>query len=251
MMKKATLIAIGLTLCGPFVFAQSVKITTVQATRATKTIEHNFVKSTPTEKVYNLGSKSQLEKRFFGDVNAPVEFFAVPSFDGAYGLRIFQDPLTNAWIFESKRVLNWKEVDSKINQEYPYPIIQVALSQGLGEEEWRQMNRAIFDKRQEESAKLYQIKTVSFPIYDSLATKLYAQIFIALANSPKEVKGGIVKDGTFTTFRCVNGDEMWTLKYHQPDEGDFLKLTNICTRMIEDASSGTFDAQKYLKLLDE
>lgn len=113
------------------------------------------------------------------------------------------------------------------------------------------MNKVIFAKRQEESAKLYEVKTVSFPIADSLARKLYANVFIALVTVPSEIKGQGVRDGISVTFRCVVDDQVWTLKYHEPDEGDFLKLTDVSTQMVKDAEAGNFDTAKYLEMLNQ
>lgn len=220
-------------------------------TRATKTIEDNLVKDSWADKENNLNSKTPTERLFFGDSNSPFEFYVAPSFEGAYGFRVFRNPANNFWIFEMKRILNWEDVDKKIQQEFPTQIIQVALAQGLDGEAWRQMNQTIWAKQKEESAKLYEVKTVSFPINDSLARQLYAKVFIALATSPAEIKGQGVRDGISVTFRCVVDDQVWTLKYHEPDDGDFLKLTNICTEMVKNAEEGNFDTAKYLEMLNK
>lgn len=86
-------------------------------------------------------------------------------------------------------------------------------------------------------------------IADSLARKLYASVFIALATAPLEIKGQGVSDGISVTFRCVVDGRVWTLKYQEPDEGDFLKLTDVCTQMVKDAEAGNFDTAKYLEML--
>lgn len=251
-MKKTILIILGLMLWNLSAFAQlpQGKREIWQVVRATKNIESNFAKDTSAIKGYNFDSKTPTERLFFGDYNAPFEFYVTPSFEGAYGFRIFRNPVNFSWMFEMKRVLNWDEVQKKIQQEFPDQIIQVALSQGLDGEAWRQMNRTIWAKQAEESAKLYEVKTVSFPIADSLARKLYANVFIALATAPLEIKGQGVSDGISVTFRCVVDDQVWTLNYHEPDEGDFLKLTDICTQMVKDAEAGNFDTAKYLAMLN-
>lgn len=250
-MKRTIFFGLSLFLCSLFIFAKIPKGELMLETRATKTIEDNFAKDTSAFKGYNFDSKTPTERLFFGDYNAPFEFYVTPSFEGAYGFRIFRNPVNFSWMFEMKRVLNWDEVDKKIQQEFPHQIIQVALSQGLDGEAWRQMNRTIWAKQAEESAKLYEVKTVSFPIADSLARKLYANVFIALATAPPEIKGQGVRDGILVTFRCVVDDQVWTLNYHEPDEGDFLKLTDICTQMVNDAEAGNFDTAKYLEMLNQ
>lgn len=132
-MKKMILIILGLILWDFSAFAQfpQGKREIWQVVRAVKTIESNFEKDTSAFKEYNLEGKTPTEKLFFGDFNATFEFYVAPSFDGAYGFRIFRNPVNFSWMFEMKRVLNWDEVDKKIQQEFPYQIIQVALSQGL------------------------------------------------------------------------------------------------------------------------
>lgn len=250
-MKRTTLIVLGLFLYGSFISAKIPNGEPMLETRATKTIEDNLVKGSLAGKEYNLNRKTPTERLFFGDFNSPFEFYVAPSFEGAYGFRIFRNPANQSWVFEMKRVLNWEDVDKKIQQEFPTQIIQVALTQGLDGEAWRQMNRTIWVKQAEESARLYEVKTVSFPISDSLARQLYAKVFIALVTSPAEIKGQGIRDGISVTFRCVVDDQLWTLKYHEPDEGDFLKLTNTCTEMVKDAEVGNFDTAKYLEMLDQ
>ncbi len=250
-MKRTLLVAFGLIFCGSHASSSKIlKGELILETRATRTIENNLVKDTPNEKVYNLDNKTPVEKLFFGDSNAPFEFYVAPSFSGSYGLRIFRDPANGFWMLEIKRVLNWQEVESRINEEYPYyQSMLIAKAEGLEGEALRQVTRTVLAKHQEESAKLYEVKTIFFPVNDSLARKLYAKAFIALVTSPAEIKGQGVRDGISVTFRCVVGDQVWTLKYHEPED-DFLKLTDICAQMVNDAEEGTFDAQKYLELLN-
>jgi hypothetical protein len=50
----------------------------------TKRIEYNLLML---DGVYNLRIKGDVEKLFFGDFNAPVEFFYKPSFSGASGFK--------------------------------------------------------------------------------------------------------------------------------------------------------------------
>lgn len=71
-------------------FAQQLKQTKpVEAVVFTKTIEQNFIRTDDkTKKEYNLAGKQHLEKLFFGDLNAQVEYLMIPPFAGAYGLRI-------------------------------------------------------------------------------------------------------------------------------------------------------------------
>lgn len=66
-----------------FVFAQSPNFST-----SSKLIENSHTANG----LSNVGSKSNdIEKLFFGDFNAKVEFLCEPSFYGASGLRIYRD----------------------------------------------------------------------------------------------------------------------------------------------------------------
>ena len=216
------------------------------AVRATKTFEKSLANDA-TRRGEVSASKTPTERLFFGDFDAPFEFYAAPSFEGAYGCRIFCQPESGFWMFETKRVLNWEEVDKIGRREYPSQIIQIALSQGRDAEAWEEMNRTIADRRARENAKLYRVKTVSFPIADSLARRLCADLFVALATAPDTIRGQGVFDGLSATFRSAADDRVWTLKYHEPDEGDFLRLTELCTRMIRDAETDAFDPRKYMQ----
>lgn len=115
-MKRTIFLGFSLFLCSLFIFAKIPKGELILETRATKTIEDNFAKGTSAFKVYNFDSNTPTERLFFGDYNAPYEFYVTPSFEGAYGFRIFRNPVNFSWMFEMKRVLNWDEVDKKYNK---------------------------------------------------------------------------------------------------------------------------------------
>jgi hypothetical protein len=63
-----------------------------------KRIEYNLLGNG----LQNLKSKTEVEKLFFGDFNAKLEFFVEPSFEGAYGFRIVRDTLTASHLIELK-----------------------------------------------------------------------------------------------------------------------------------------------------
>ena len=93
--------------------------------RFLKRIENNYTNSIRViEKdgsvhgMYNLDSKSEMEKRFFGDFNAPVEFFIAPPFEGSSGFRLYRDS-TGGWVLEAKQVANYREVEEKLADEFP------------------------------------------------------------------------------------------------------------------------------------
>lgn len=52
--------------------------------------------------MYNVESKKGIEKRFFGDFNAKVEYFVDPSFRPIVGFRIYRDSSDTAYLLEVK-----------------------------------------------------------------------------------------------------------------------------------------------------
>lgn len=74
-----------------------------------KRIENNYANRVivelpngKTDGIYNLDSKSAMEKRFFGDFNAPVEYFVDPSFRPVTGFRIYPDSSGTSYLLETK-----------------------------------------------------------------------------------------------------------------------------------------------------
>ena len=57
-------------------------------------------------------------------------------------------------------------------------------------------------------------------------------------------------DGEETTFRCVVGDDVWTLTVSKT-EGNILELSDLCKRIVEDAEAGRFDESKYIGRLED
>lgn len=75
-----------------------------------KRIENNYANNVivelsngKTDGMYNFNSKSPMEKLFFGDFNAPVEYFVDPSFCPLTGFRIYPDSLGRSYLLETKK----------------------------------------------------------------------------------------------------------------------------------------------------
>jgi hypothetical protein len=110
--------------------------------------------------MYNMESKTDIEKLFFGDFNAMIEFCILPSFEGAYGFRVFKDSL-NKYIIENKRITNWDTVMSIMSKKFPSISIKSDKVSSISEEEMSKIivhNREMWSKRQEEILNLYEIK---------------------------------------------------------------------------------------------
>ena len=166
---------------------------------------------------FNLDSKGYVEKLFFGDFNAPVEFLYWPAFEGASGFRIIRDSLNTSYILEVKHILNYKDAAEKANEKYPYS------------------NPKYF----EEIIKLYKVETRSYPISNRFAEKIYEEMVSTINNFKAKSVSMLVNDGYSVTFRTVVEDEVWTLNIHMP-QGDALKMADLCRQIMADADADKF-----------
>ncbi|GHV27180.1 hypothetical protein FACS1894176_08830 [Bacteroidia bacterium] len=220
--------------------------------RFSKRIEYNFFTRGIPVGTYNFNSKTDVEKLFFGDCNAMVEFFIMPSFEGAYGFRIVQDSLDN-YILEKKRISNWKEVSKELSEEFPskgVPADKISTITKEESDEYRKHNQEMWQKQREKSLKRYEIATQSVPIRDEFAEKLYHTVTTAIDGFVGKGIPPLITDGYDVTFRCVVESEVWTLTVHVP-RGYIAQLTNICKRMITDMEAGNWDESRYMRLLDD
>lgn len=204
---------------------------------------------------YNLKSKNDLEKLFFGDFNARLEFFVEPSFHGAYGFRIVEDSLPASYRIEVKYVCNFDEVNAQLSEEYPTIRFSVEDDCDASPEKKEQViqhNLAMYEKQWKERPKRYEVSTQSIPITSRLADTLYATVVAAIDN----FKGiGITStpvDGSLVTFRCVVEDEVWTFTIHEP-RGYMRNLTDICNRIVKDveANQRQLNEDEYIALLGD
>ena len=201
--------------------------------------------------IWNLDSKTELEKRFFGDYNADVEFFVSPSFEGATGFRLTKDSTEASYILEVKRVSNYKEASRLAEEKFPSIGIPMALLNSLPKNIKSLIfdhNSAMYPKAREEELKLYTIETRSFPVSDRFAEKLYSKMLPSIDDFKAEGRPEGFFDGYRVTFRCVVGDELRSLHIRMP-QGDILAFSDLCRQMIDDAGKGEFVESKYIKSL--
>lgn len=230
-------------LLATYSFAQKYQV--VQSTRYVKTVQPDYTAGG----TCNFESKNDEEKLLFGDFNAPVEFIFAPSFDGISGLRIYQDSLNQSYLLEAKRVTNWEEVNNQLKAEFPSDrkVSTITLTQWEEKKKQMEANKA---RKREEWLLRQTIFTQVVQISDTLAVRFYETVAKAIGKARKELKtNAIINDGDEVVFRCVVGDELWTLKYHQP-EGEYKALSDLFRRMIADVEAGTFDEAKYLEALN-
>lgn len=60
----------------------------------------------------------------------------------------------------------------------------------------------------------------------------------------------LISDGDNITFRCVVGNELWTLTIHSPQR-ESRQLSDLCKQIIADSKSHQLDEHTYLNLLDK
>ena len=201
--------------------------------------------------LYNLKSKREEEILFFGNFNAPVEFFYSPSFDGTSSFRIMRDSL-GATILEIKYFSNYKEAQKGVSDKYPLigfsPYSLTSLDKDY-KDSISEYNRNIANKRVEEIHKLYKVETLTLSISTQFSEKLYEKIILFIGNFKAKGVPQIIEDGYSVTFRTVVDDEVWTLEIHMP-EGDALKMADLCLQIIKDAKKDELDEEKYISVLD-
>jgi len=212
-----------------------------------KRIEYNLLYWDP---LYNLDSKRDYEKLFWGNFNAPVEFFFEPSFSGSYGFRMVRDTLKKSYTLEFKQVANFREAQKEAESKYPSigvsdPFLPKDTLDQIGKQ-----NRENGIKRYEEMKNLCKIESRIFSISDQFAAILFKTMVSVIDNfKARGVAAGIL-DGYSVTFRTVVDDEVWSLRVHMPN-GNALKMCDICKQIFTDANKNELNESLYIKNLNE
>lgn len=239
-------------------FAQNVKIDTVRTVILTKSIEKISV-GRPDKKEEDwtiMDYTLDLERLFWGDQYAQVEYLIIPSFEGASALRILPDPTTNGSILEVKHITNWGEEQDKLYEEFPGISLTSQHMSMIPKETFDLIvkhNNSMIYKRFKKSLNLYKIKTKQIPVNDRFAKQLYSTLKKVIAASEKEKKiPFLMGDGERNILRCVVGDEIWTLNYsYETSDGNIRKISDIYKQIIKDVEAGNLDESKYRKILDK
>jgi hypothetical protein len=205
------------------------------------------------ENGYNLDSKKDVEKLFFGDFNAPIEFLYTPHSEGASGFRVVKDSLEKTYILETKSISNFQEARNAAFSMYPTRSISMNEMVSLSKDTIDQIatqNQDNIKKAFEEMNKNYNTKSDSFRISDQFAIKLYEKMVSIIDNFKARGAPPLIDDGYSVTFRNVVEDEVWSLKIHLP-RGVVLNLADICRQIIKDADDNRLNEMNYIKLLDD
>jgi hypothetical protein len=214
-----------------------------------KRVENNFLNNVivfsngKKSRMYNLKSKTDIEKLFFGNINAAVEFFIDPSFEDAYGFRLLRDSTNTSYVIEVKSISNRKDANSKSEKEFLSKSFPAHRTPLVSKEEMKQSASDNSNKKDEESFQDYNIINISWPVKNEFADKLYSTIFSVIKNFVMKGDPADILDGYTVTFRCVAGDEVWTLIVQEPD-GELLQLTNICKQLVEEIKNKHLDESK-------
>lgn len=228
-------------------------LVTLSTSKAQSVDQHSVycTKNTVADKIQNasnLAHKDEIEKLLFGEYNAPFEFVLSPAFDGMQGVRLCQDPGNGKWYLETKRVLNWQEVNELVSSSVtPAQVTTLTL------EQWnKQKAQADSLKLQQKRKQLssYKISSRLTPIQDDFAHTLYDIMLSFISKTAEKKPDVVIKDGVITTFRCVQGSDVIILKCQMP-QVSINYMSNLFTQLMVDIENGIFDEAKYLKALQK
>ena len=180
-----------------------------------------------------------------------------PTFSEALALRVVKDSI--AYRLEISRLPEYNKVLHEI-REYQnlYSSPRTEDSSMTFTEKMLSSYKSRQDsiKYVRELYKSYRPTPASFEISEKFALKLYDKISVLIrdfkAVRVQEYDPGIIItiiDGESVTFRCVAGDELWSLKVHDP-QNVVLEMSDLFNMMITESKAGQpIDEAKYIKLL--
>ena len=249
----------------PFAFSQNVK-GKFNSGISSKRIENNMTFGVG---IYNLESKSDIEKLFFGDLNAMIEFCYKPSSEVnpcvPSGFRIIRDSLNSSYILEVKHISNYREASKEAEKEAEQMHIPQMLNNPVRlldslptdvfNRVWEYI-RSISDNNVyrkmyfEVLSKHFKVEIKSTPISNQFAEKLYKMMGSFIDNFTAKGVPGLSFDGYSVSFRTVVADEVWSLGIHMP-RGNAELMTNLCMKIIKDANDDQLDESMNLSVLNE
>ena len=240
MNKKVLLIGFLWIILITFAFSQNGEH--VDGGHFIKRIEYNVESKITLD--HNLKSKGVIQKMFFGDFNAPVEFYYLPSSEAAYwepysGFRIVSGVSHKSYSIEVKYISNYAEATKEAQKRYPT----------IGNNLTTAHNREALINQTKESLKLYKIETLLFPISNQLAERMYKKMISLIDNFKAKGAPPLMVDGEWVEFRIVVEDELWSLYIYVP-RGDSLKMSDLCRQIIRDARENKLDESKYMAALN-
>ena len=256
-MKKFIVLPLLSMLFIPPVFSQEADH--IRGGRFQKIVEQNgLFRGTvtgPAIGLYNTENKPPLGKIFFGLTNFPVEFVIETSFGGNAGLRLFRGD-NYQWMLEvvpfvdnavsAKAVQAVRQMTEK--KDIPGELLDL-LPQEYQNEIKEHNEKAPVAAAREATYEPYRPETKTFTLHH-MGDNLYEKTVALIDNFKGKGIPGWSADGYSVTFRCVVGDEVWTLRIHMPQKRA-LQLSNLFRQIIEDTREGKkFDEWKYVRMLE-
>lgn len=245
-MKKTIVTSLFLSIFAFFIHSQH-RIHTNEG-HFIKRMEHTVYASQ-----WNLDSKGDLEKKFFGDFNAWVEFFCEGG--ASSGFRILKDSAGTSFRIEVKFISNFPEARKKASEMYPSIGISASERSSISDDSLKQItkhNREAFAKQREEMFQLFKIESLKIPVSKRFAEKLHERLFYCIDNykatrvaDPDAVP--VTTGGYFFTFRTVVDDAViWSLNVLNPHGNDAEKMANLCQKIVADIRSKEFKESTYM-----
>ncbi|MFV0267205.1 MAG: hypothetical protein ACK5HT_08715 [Draconibacterium sp.] len=248
----------------PFAFAQEVE-KHLNSGYYLKRIENNMRDAVGN---YNMKSKSDIEKLFFGDFNALIEFCYNPSSEVnpcvPSGFRIFRDSLTSSYVLEVKRILNYREAaeeatkEVKNEQKRQELYIPTSLFDSLPRNVFNQVweyNQGIYDQNvyyenyYKALPKHFNVEIKSITISSQFAEKLSKMMVSFIDNFKSKGIPLSNTDGYSVSFRTVVDYDLWSLSIHMPG-GNANTMANFCMEIIKDANEDNFEESRLLDFKD-
>lgn len=204
--------------------------------------------------VYNQIDKTPLEKIFFGQTNSPVEYVVETSFDGSAGLRLYKDVAdSDDWTLEVIPFGDYEMAVRDVKREIEKIEIPLwflgRLPQNYQEQVKEHNEKVPYAAANEDTYKSHRPATTVITLHH-LGDRLYEKMVALTGGFKAEGRSAMIFDGYEATFRCVVGDEVWTLTIHVPQKRA-LQMSNLCRQIIEDVTRGDeFDEWKYIRMLE-
>ena len=219
---------------------------------SSKRIENNLTMSGAN---YNMKSKSDIEKLFFGDFNALTEFCYEPSSEVnpcvPSGFRILRDSLNSSYILEVKRILNYREASEDASKEakkaqkrllldIPARLLD-SIPRDVLNQIWEyntniSKSNVFLKMYAEELPKHFKVEIKSIPVSNSFAERIYKMMASFIDNFKAHGVPPATTDGYSVSFRTVVADEVWSLRIHMPG-GNASMITHLCMKIIIDANT--------------
>ena len=202
-------------------------------------------------------NKEGIEKIFFGDFNAPVEFSYQPSSENGFirppsGFRIMKDTSNTSYTIEIKYISNYPEAHREASRKHPAIGLSAGESSSMSDARRNQIrdhNRAAFAKQHEEMLNLFKIESKSFTISNQYAEKMCEKMASFIDDFKDEGDYSSLIGGYRVVFRNVVDSEVRALNIHIPKD-DALKWTTLCLQIIMDAQANQLDETKYINVLN-